>query len=88
LNFLRVVGKAIERGLQAEVAEDFWDVNLQLCPVLLKLEGEVERQSIWIWFHAKASTDERALASRERLLQCLEAVLGNITLPELTQAAR
>lgn len=76
LDFLRSVAKAIEQGLKVTVGTDRWEVELQLSPVLLKIAGETHTQSIWVWFFAKASTDERAAVSRERLIQAIEQIIA------------
>lgn len=81
INFLRSVGKAIEHELKARAGSDRWEVNLQLSPVFLKFGDEMELQSIWIWFYAKASTFDRALASRERLLQALDSIIVSLPRP-------
>jgi len=76
LEFLQKAAKALETGLKARVGTDRWQVNLQLSPVLLQIDEEVEIQSIWIWFYAKASTSEGAVASRERLIQTIEILMN------------
>ncbi|MBY3150290.1 hypothetical protein HFO63_32825 [Rhizobium laguerreae] len=73
--FLRAVGTAIESGFKDGAASDVWVVDLQLAPVVLKFDIEIECRSIWIWFYAKASTPDRAIAARERLLLSLERVI-------------
>jgi hypothetical protein len=76
LEFLRSVGKEIARGLKVAVGTDRWEVSLQLSPVLFKIEKEVQIQSVWIWFFAKASTNDRAFASRERLIRAIEEIVA------------
>lgn len=78
LAFLRQVGKRLELGLNSSAGADRWEVNLCLAPVVLQLDDEMECQSIWVWFFAKASTFDRALASRERLLQALAKVISDL----------
>ncbi|HEY6815982.1 MAG TPA: hypothetical protein VI168_10620 [Croceibacterium sp.] len=77
--FFKRAGKRLEQGLVGGAGEDHWEINLCLAPVALKLEDEVDCQSIWIWFYAKASTHDRALASRERLLQVLSKVMSELS---------
>lgn len=75
LELLKAVGTAIAAGITEASGPDYWAVDLQLAPVILNFDSEIECRSIWIWFYAKASTSERALAARERLLIALEQVL-------------
>ena len=65
---LQPLAKAIEARLNEESGNDNWEAELALVPVVLANENEVMLQSIWTWFHARASTLERARSSRERLL--------------------
>lgn len=65
---LQPLAKAIEARLNEESGNDSWEAELALVPVVLANEDEVMLQSIWAWFHARASTLERARSSRERLL--------------------
>jgi hypothetical protein len=78
LDFLRSVAKLIDQGLRATVGVDLWEVQLQLSPVLLKFKQELETQSIWVWFFAKSSTDERAVASRERVIESIEQSIATL----------
>jgi hypothetical protein len=81
LAFLKQVAKRLEHELIGGVGVDHWEINLCLAPVALNLEEEeVDCQSIWIWFYAKASTHDRALASRERLLQVLSKAMSEVSL--------
>ena len=72
LEFLQKAGKALEKSLKDGAGSDRWQINLQLSPVLLQFDEEVKIHSMWIWFFAKASTRDRATASRERLIQTIE----------------
>lgn len=65
---LQPLAKAIEARLNAESGNDNWEAELALVPVVLANEMDVMAQSIWAWFHARASTREHARNSRERLL--------------------
>ena len=65
---LQPLAKTIEAHLKQESGNDNWEAELALVPVVLANENEVMLQSIWVWFHARASTLERARSSRERLL--------------------
>lgn len=75
LKFLRALGTAIESSLTEAAGPDNWIVDLQLAPVILRFDIEIECRSIWIWFYAKASKPDRAIAARERLLIALERVI-------------
>lgn len=68
---LQSLARLIEEGLKVEVGGDFWEVRFELQPVVFELGERVEAYSIWIWFFASASTRERAMQSRERLLTSL-----------------
>lgn len=65
---LQQLAKTIEARLNQESGKDNWEADLALVPVVLANENDVMLQSIWAWFHARASTLERARGSRERLL--------------------
>lgn len=65
---LRDLAKAIEEKLRRKAGDDRWELRLILTAVRLNFEIERHTQSAWIWFDAKASTNQSALASRERLL--------------------
>ena len=68
---LRDLAKAIEERLCQKAGDDQWELRLNLTAVQLNFEIERRTQSAWIWFDAKASTAQTALASRERLLIAL-----------------
>ena len=65
---LQPLAKAIEARLNDESGDDNWEAELALVPVVLANEMDVMVQSIWAWFHARASTRKHARSSRERLL--------------------
>lgn len=73
---LRDVAKAIEAGLHRVVASDRWEVRFVLTSVHLEFEEERDTQSAWLWFDAKASTVDLALASRERLLRAIGKIIS------------
>lgn len=75
--FLRDVAKAIETGLHQIVASDRWEVRFILTSVHLDFEEERDTQSAWLWFDAKASTVNLALASRERLLRAIGEIISD-----------
>lgn len=76
--FLQSAAKRLEHALVSAAGTDRWEAELCLAPVVLKFGDETECQSIWIWFHAKASTRTGALESRERLLQTLATAFAAI----------
>jgi len=65
---LRDLAKAIEEKLRQKAGDDQWELRFILTAVQLNFEIERRTQSAWVWFDAKASTAQSALASRERLL--------------------
>ena len=65
---LQPLAKRIEARLKEECGSNNWEADLALVPVVLACENDVMLQSLWAWFHARASTCDRALSSRERLL--------------------
>jgi hypothetical protein len=65
---LRPLAKTIERVLTDRAGGDNWEVELALTPVLLKFETEQHSRTVWVWFHALASSRTAALSSRERLI--------------------
>ncbi|AJR24745.1 hypothetical protein [Sphingobium sp. YBL2] len=65
---LRDLAKAVEEKLRQRVGDDQWELRFILTAVQLNFEVERRTQSAWVWFNAKASTAQSALASRERLL--------------------
>lgn len=73
---LQSVATAIEHGLMVSAGTDRWEVDLQLAPVVCKIEEEVETQSVWIWFFARASTSDKASSSRERLIQAIARIIA------------
>ena len=72
---LQRLAKAIEVAVLDTSGKDRWEIELVLAPVLLKFEEEIMVQSIWVWLHAKASKEDKAIASRERLLEVLSNVI-------------
>jgi len=74
---LRDVAKAIETDLHRIVASDHWEVRFVLTSVHLDFEEERDTQSAWLWFDAKASTVDLALASRERLLRAIGEIISD-----------
>lgn len=74
---LRDVAEAIENGLRRTVASDRWEVRFVLTSVHLDFEEERDTQSAWLWFDAKASTINLALASRERLLRAIGEIISD-----------
>lgn len=72
---LRQAARMVEAKLRDVVGQDRWKLELALTPVLLKLAGEITVQSMWIWFHAHASTIKGAMESRERLLHAAAVAL-------------
>lgn len=74
---LRDVAKAIETGLHRIVVSDNWEVRFVLTSVHLDFEEERDTQSAWLWFDAKASTVNLALASRERLLRAIGEIISD-----------
>lgn len=75
---LHDVTKAIEVGLHRIVASDYWEMRFVLTSVHLEFENERDTQSAWLWFDAKASTVDLALASRERLLRAIGKIISNV----------
>lgn len=65
---LQPLAKMIEERLRVESGSNTWEADLALVPVVLANENDVMLQSLWAWFHARASTCDRARNSRERLL--------------------
>jgi hypothetical protein len=74
---LRDVAKAIETGLHRVVASDRWEVRFVLTSVHMDFEEKRDTQSAWLWFDAKASTADLALASRERLLRAIGEIISD-----------
>ncbi len=72
---LQALAKTIEARLNQESGNDNWEVDLALAPVVLANENDVMLQSIWAWFHARASTLERARSARERLMNAFRDAL-------------
>lgn len=80
LSYLQKVAKSVQQKLVDSGGTDRWEINLCLAPTVLKFEGEAESQSIWIWFNSKASTYDRARASRERLLNVIRDAILDLPL--------
>lgn len=78
-DFLKRVADHIEVLLRSAVEGDRWSVRLALGRVVYEFAERVEAHSIWIWFDAKASTIERARASRERLLKAIATAAATFT---------
>jgi hypothetical protein len=74
---LRDMAKAIEADLHQAAASDRWEVRFILTPIHLDFEEERDTQSAWLWFDAKASTFDLAVASRERLLRAIGESISN-----------
>lgn len=72
---LQPLAKAIEARLINASGNDDWEAEMALVPVVLANENDAMLQSIWAWFHARASTLERARSSRERLLMAFRDAL-------------
>lgn len=72
---LRNLAKTIDQIVTAHALQDNWVVELKLTPVRLLFEGEQFARSVEVWFHALASSREKAILSRERLIRSVhEAV--------------
>ncbi len=78
-DFLKRVSAHIEACLRAAVDGDRWSVRFDLSGVAYEFDGRVEAHSVWIWFDAKASTPDKAKASRERLLYTIESAAATFT---------
>lgn len=70
-DFLKRAASHIERVIAQTATSDRWSVRFELNAVAYELEEHVRAHSIWIWFDAKASTIEKAKASRERLITAI-----------------
>lgn len=73
---LRPLARNIHRLVEDVAAARHWEIEFSLCPVLLKFADEEETRSIWMWFHANASTRAKALQSREELLLVVRDAVG------------
>lgn len=67
-DFLKRATDHIQPVLEVAAGADRWSVRFDLTGVAYEFDARVEAHSFWIWFDAKASTADRARASRERLL--------------------
>lgn len=72
---LQALGRLIESSLKKLVGDDRWEVRLLLSPVRLVIAEEIDAQSVFIWFFAKSSTKDRAIASRERLIEAITGII-------------
>lgn len=62
--------QAIAEALKAKSESHEWEVQFILKPVRFKLDSFTDMTgSLWIWFHAVAETEEKAVASREILIR-------------------
>jgi hypothetical protein len=74
-SFLRELALSLERTLKREAGSDRWEVSFDLRTVRYEFSDPVEAPSIWLLFYAKASSAQRAIESRERLIRCLHSGL-------------
>lgn len=70
-DFLKRAAAHFEAALHSSIGPDRWKVRFEAAPVAFEFGERVQAHSVWIWFDAKASTRDRAVASRERLLSTL-----------------
>ena len=70
-------GKCFERGLRAKSQGRNWRIWLQGCYVNFKFPDQppVMAPSMWIWFFELARTKEKAVSSRESLIDAISDVL-------------
>lgn len=71
--FLKRAAAHIEITLNAKAGTDRWSIRFVLTRVAYEFNERVEAHSFWLWFDAKASTLDKARASRERLLGAIAA---------------
>ncbi|MGO8917681.1 MAG: hypothetical protein ACLQJR_17395 [Stellaceae bacterium] len=70
--------QAVAERLRANCADHYWQVRFLLKPVRFKLDTFTDMTgSLWIWFHAFADAEQKALASREALILELRNSLTN-----------
>ena len=68
--------QAVAERLRKRSQRHTWRVLFKLTPVAFKLDGFSRMTgSLWIWFHAFADSERRALSSREVLITELGAAL-------------
>ena len=72
---LRPLAKTIEKIVTECAGADIWEIELALTPVVLKFGTEQLSRSVWVWFHAAASSRKGALSSRERLICAIHAAV-------------
>jgi hypothetical protein len=70
-------GKCFEAGLRVKSQGRIWRIWLEGCYVNFKFPDQplVTAPSMWIWFFAPARTKEKAVASRESLIDAISDVL-------------
>jgi hypothetical protein len=61
--------QAVSKALEVRSEDHEWKVYFVLKPVRFNLDNFSEMTgSLWIWFHALAATEQKALSSRETLI--------------------
>jgi hypothetical protein len=76
--FYSAFANAIGKNVKSRAGQDHWKLECIGTWIDFKFEGEpqVLRPSLWIWFFAASNTALKAVQSRERLIEAIDAAVA------------